>query len=74
MLTCASQIEKGEKESIENSNGALTETGCSQQIVKWGGRRGKEDKQQYSLSLVETGRIRLVLELRFLMDIVSWEK
>lgn len=35
---------------------------------------GKEDLQQYSLSLVETGRIRLVLELRFLMAIVSWDR
>lgn len=33
-LTYASQIEKGEKESIENSNGALTETGCSQSYSK----------------------------------------
>lgn len=38
-----------------------------QQTVK------QERKRLYSLSLVETGRIRLVLELRFLMAIVSWE-
>ena len=41
-----------------------------------GGRvnRKKKRKQLYSLSLVETGRIRLVRELRFLMAIVSWEE
>ena len=38
------------------------------------GKEQREDIQQYSLSRVETGRIRLVLELRFLMAIVSWEK
>lgn len=42
-----------------------------------GGRERREREEQAeelnSLSLVETGRIRRVLELRFLMAIVSWE-